>query len=202
MPFAHMHPTAASLCKTVDQLLNEKNSDQITAEEVLDKSGISKGSLYHHFEDLSDLIETTLIIRYAYWIDLSIRSMSKLLESGKTTKSLKEGLFKVTYATQSDAMAKTRLERAQIVSLAQNNPRLLKKFTVETDRMTDSFEDLIREVIDRKLFKPNLEPRAIALFIQAYTFGLVLNDLSGNRVKYEDWVSLINQVISEVFLND
>ena len=99
-------------------------------------------------------------------------------------------------------MAKTRLERAQIVSLAQNNPRLLKKFTVETDRMTASFEDLIREVIDRKLFKPNLEPRAIALFIQAYTFGLVLNDLSGNKVKYEDWVSLINQVISEVFLND
>jgi len=197
-----MHPTAALLCKTVDQLLNEKNSDQITAEEVLDKSGISKGSLYHHFEDLSDLIETTLIIRYAYWIDLSIRSMSKLLESGKTTKLLKEGLFKATYATQSDAMAKTRLERAQIVSLAQNNPRLLKKFTVETDRMTDSFEDLIREVIDRKLFKANLEPRAIALFIQAYTFGLVLNDLSGNKVKYEDWVSLINQVISEVFLND
>ena len=202
MPYSNLHPTAASLCKTVDQLLNEKNSDQITAEEVLDKSGISKGSLYHHFEDLSDLIETTLIIRYAYWIDLSVRSMSKLLESGKTTKLLKEGLFKVTYATQADAMAKNRLERAQIVSLTQNNPRLLKKFTVETDRMTDSFEDLIREVIDRKLFKPNLEPRAIALFIQAYTFGLVLNDLSGNKVKYEDWVSLINQVISEVFLND
>ena len=202
MPFAHMHPTAASLCKTVDQLLNEKNSDQITAEEVLDKSGISKGSLYHHFEDLSDLIETTLIIRYAHWIDLSIRSMSKLLESGKTTKSLKEGLFKVTNATQSDAMAKTRIERAQIVALTQNNPRLLKKFIAETDRMTASFEDLIREVIDRKLFKHNLEPRAIALFIQAYTFGLVINDLSENKVKYEDWVSLINQVISEVFIND
>jgi len=202
MPFAHMHPTAASLCKTVDQLLNEKNSDQITAEEVLDKSGISKGSLYHHFEDLSDLIETTLIIRYAHWIDLSIRSMSKLLESGKTTKLLKEGLFKVTYATQSDAMAKTRIERAQIVALTQNNPRLLKKFIAETDRMTASFEDLIREVIDRKLFKHNLEPRAIALFIQAYTFGLVINDLSENKVKYEDWVSLINQVISEVFIND
>jgi len=149
MSFIQIHPTAALLSKTVDQLLNEKNLDQITAEEVLTKSGISKGSLYHHFEDLSDLIETTLIIRYAYWIDLSIRSMSKLLESGKTTKLLKEGLFKVTYATQSDAMAKTRLERAQIVSLAQNNPRLLKKFTVETDRMTASFVDLISEVIDR-----------------------------------------------------
>ncbi len=102
MPYSNLHPTAALLCKTVEQMLSEKKPDLITAEEVLEKSGISKGSLYHHFEDLSDLIETTLIIRYAHWIDLSIRSMSKLLETGKTTKSLKEGLFKVTYATQSD----------------------------------------------------------------------------------------------------
>lgn len=202
MPYSNLHPTAALLCKTVEQMLNEKKPDLITAEEVLEKSGISKGSLYHHFEDLSDLIETTLIIRYAHWIDLSIRSMSKLLETGKTTKSLKEGLFKVTYATQSDAMSKTRLERAQIVALTQNNPRLLKKFTSETDRMTSSFEDLIREVIDRKLFKPNLEPRTIAIFIQAYTFGLVLNDLSENKVEYENWVTLINQIIGEVFIND
>jgi AcrR family transcriptional regulator len=202
MPYSNLHPTAASLCKTVGNLLDEKNPDLITVEEVLQKSGISKGSLYHHFEDLSDLIETTLITRYTHWIDLSIRSMSKLLETGKTTKSLKDGLFKVTYATQSDAMAKTRLERAQIVAATQNNPRLLKKFTTETDRMTSSFEDLIREVIGRKLFKPNLEPRAIAIFIQAYTFGLVLNDLSENKVKYENWVSLINQIIDEVFIND
>jgi AcrR family transcriptional regulator len=202
MPYSNLHPTAASLCKTVGNLLDEKNPDLITVEEVLQRSGISKGSLYHHFEDLSDLIETTLIIRYTHWIDLSIRSMSKLLETGKTTKSLKDGLFKVTYATQSDAMAKTRLERAQIVAATQNNPRLHKKFTIETDRMTSSFEDLIREVIDRKLFKPDLEPRAIAIFIQAYTFGLVLNDLSENKVKYENWVSLINQIIDKVFIND
>jgi AcrR family transcriptional regulator len=202
MAYSNLHPTAASLCKTVGNLLDEKNPDLITVEEVLQRSGISKGSLYHHFEDLSDLIETTLIIRYVHWIDLSIRSMSKLLETGKTTKSLKDGLFKVTYATQSDAMAKTRLERAQIVAATQNNPRLLKKFTTETDRMTSSFEDLISEVIDRKLFKPDLEPRAIAIFIQAYTFGLVLNDLSENKVKYENWVSLINQIIDKVFIND
>jgi AcrR family transcriptional regulator len=202
MPYSNLHPTAVLLCKAVEKLLDEKNPDLITAEDVLVMSGISKGSLYHHFEDLSDLIETTLIVRYAYWIDLSIRSLSKLLENGKTTKSLKEGLFKVTYATQTDAMSKSRLERAQIVALTQNNPRLLSKFRKETDRMTSSFEDLIREVIDRKLFKPNLEPRAIAIFIQAYTFGLVLNDLSENKVKYENWVTLINQIISEVFIND
>jgi hypothetical protein len=68
--------------------------------------------------------------------------------------------------------------------------------------MTSSFEDLIREVIDRKLFKPNLEPRTIAIFIQAYTFGLVLNDLSEKKVEYENWVTLINQIIGEVFIND
>jgi hypothetical protein len=40
------------------------------------------------------------------------------------------------------------------------------------------------------------------LFIQAYTFGLVLNDLSDNKVTYDHWVTLINQIINEVFIND
>lgn len=202
VPYSNLHPTAALLCKTVEKMLDDKNPDLISVEEVLEKSGISKGSLYHHFEDFSDLIETALITRYTYWIDLSIRSMSKLLETGKTVKILKEGLFKITYSTQSSAMAHTRIERAQIVALTQNNPRLLEKFKAETDRMTSSFEDLIREVIDRKFFKPHLDPRAIAVFIQAYTFGLVLNDLSDTKVENESWVNLINTIISEIFIND
>ena len=70
-----------------------------------------------------------------------------------------------------------------------------KTDTIEVSKLDGRFRKIL-------LHEGLQEPRAIALFIQAYTFGLVLNDLSGNKVKYEDWVSLINQVISEVFLND
>jgi AcrR family transcriptional regulator len=202
VPQRDLHPTAIELVKTVELLLNLKRADEITTEEVLKQSGISKGSLYHHFADLPDLIETTLIYRYSKWIDLSIQRMSALLNTAKTPKALKEALFQITFATQKDSLKDVRIERARIFTQAQNNARLSEKLVTETERMTTSLEDLAREVIGRKLFKPNLNARAIAVFIQAYTLGALVNDFTINKVSFEDWTSLINQIIGEVFIND
>ena len=202
MPLHDLHPTAIELVKTVELLLNLKRADEITTEEVLKQSGISKGSLYHHFADLPDLIETTLIYRYSKWIDLSIQRMSALLNTAKTPKALKEALFQITFATQKDSLKDMRIERARIFAEAQNNERLSEKLVTETERMTTSLEDLVREVIGRKLFKPNLNARAIAVFIQAYTMGVLVNDFTNHKVSFEDWTSLINQIIGEVFIND
>jgi AcrR family transcriptional regulator len=202
MPISQLHPTGIELVKAVNRLLDIKRADEISTEEVLKESGISKGSLYHHFVDLPDLIETTLIHRYSRWIDSSIKRMSSLLNSAKTPRQLKESLFEITYATQKDSLREMRVERARIFAEAQNNERLSEMLIVETERMTSSIEDLVREVIDRELFKPGLNPRAIAIFIQAYTMGLLVNDFTQNKVSFENWSELINKIIAEVFIND
>jgi len=202
MPLRNLHPTGVELVKACDRLLDIKRPDQINTEEILRESGISKGSLYHHFVDLPDLIETTLIYRYSKWIDLSIQRMSSLLSSAKSAKALKEALFQITFATQKDSLKNMRIERAGIFAQAQQNSRLSEKLIAETERMTTSIEDLVREVIDRKLFKPGLNARAVAVFIQAYTLGLIVNDFTTNKVTFEDWTTLINQIIGELFIND
>lgn len=202
MPLRNLHPTGVELVKACDRLLDIKRPDQINTEEILRESGISKGSLYHHFVDLPDLIETTLIYRYSKWIDLSIQRMSSLLGSAKSAKALKEALFQITFATQKDSLKNMRIERARIFAEAQQNSRLSEKLIAETERMTTSIEDLVREVIDRKLFKPGLNARAVAVFIQAYTLGLIVNDFTTNKVTFEDWTTLINQIIGELFIND
>jgi len=202
MPLRELHPTGIELILTVNRLLDSKRSDQISTDEVLTESGISKGSLYHHFDDLQDLVESTLIYRYAKWIDLSIKRMSELLNTAKTAEDLKKSLFEITYATQKDSLANMRVERARIFAEAQNNSRLSEKLVQETERMTTSIEDLIREVIDRKLFKSNLDARTVAIFIQAYTLGLIVNDFTQDKVSYENWTSLINRIIAEIFINN
>lgn len=202
MPMRELHPTGIELVLTVNRLLDSKRSDQISTDEVLTESGISKGSLYHHFDDLQDLVETTLIYRYAKWIDLSIKRMSELLNTAKTAEDLKKSLFEITYATQKDSLKDMRVERARIFAEAQNNSRLSEKLVQETERMTTSIEDLIREVIDRKLFKSNLDARTVAIFIQAYTLGLIVNDFTQDKVSYENWTSLINRIIAEIFINN
>ena len=202
MPTRNLHPTAKLLVQTVDAMLDKKAVNDIQSELVLEKSGISKGSMYHHFKDFHELIETTLLARYAKWIDLSIGSMAALLESAKTKKELKAALFKITEKTQRADLKQIRIERARIFGEAERNPRLSAGLIAETERMTSSLEDLVREVIERGLFEKNLDPRTVAIFIQGYSLGFIVNDFIENKIADQTWVDFINSIIDQMFIGD
>ena len=51
------HPTRVRLIDTMVEMLQTTPASAITTEAVLETSGISRSSLYHHFADFSDLIE-------------------------------------------------------------------------------------------------------------------------------------------------
>ena len=74
-----LHPTKSHLINTTVSILDEKLPNEIAVDEILEKSGISKGSLYHHFEDLGQLLEVAQVERYAQWVDRSIEILIKLI---------------------------------------------------------------------------------------------------------------------------
>ena len=202
MSIRSLHPTAVALVQTVEKLLDESSISNILSEKVLEISGISKGSLYHHFEDFQELIEISLLHRYSKWIDATIDAMAKLLYSARTKDELRLALFDVTARTQRDSLRSVRIERARIFAEADRNPRLAARLTKESERMTSSIEDLIREVISRGLFKDGLSPRAVAVFIQAYSTGYIINDFTENKLAEKEWVNLINSIIDQMFIGN
>ena len=201
MTTAAMHPTKAVLVKTVVALLEDHMPSAIQADQVLEISGISKGSLYHHFEDLGELIETAQVFRYSKWISRSVELMTEILPRVKSPAELRVALSLVTKATQGHDLAKFRLERARALSNAEGNLRFQKALTAETERLTSSLEDLCREVIEKGWFRKDLHPRALAVFIQAYTLGKLVDDFSPNKVSEEEWNSLIDGIVGNYFLN-
>ena len=50
------HPTKRLLVETVAKLLDSKKQNEISTDEVLDLSGVSKGSMYNHFMDIKEFI--------------------------------------------------------------------------------------------------------------------------------------------------
>lgn len=202
MPIRSLHPTAVALVQTVEKLLDKTSISNIHSEKVLEISGISKGSLYHHFEDFQELIEISLLYRYSKWIDATIDAMAKLLYSARTKNELRLALFDITARTQRDSLRSVRIERARIFAEADRNPRLAARLTKESERITTSIEDLIREVISRGLFKDGLSPRAVAVFIQAYSTGYIINDFVENKLEEKEWVNLINSIIDQMFIGN
>lgn len=186
---------------TVIGLLDSKLPSEIQTDEVLELSGISKGSLYHHFEDLHDLIETAQVARYGKYVDDSINYISQALQPVKTPDELRAILKIITQKTQKDSLKSVRLERARVLSYADRNLRLQGKLQLEVDRLTDGLEDIMREVMERGIFKKEHSARALAVFIQAYTLGKLVDDFSSKKLPEAEWNALIDHVIDGIFIN-
>jgi len=199
MPSA-IHPTKAKLIEATSKLLKTVDRAHLTSDMILEESGISKGSLYHHFEDLEELIEAALIQRYARWVDASIELMTQLLTSAASSDDIYSGLVGVTRRTQSDDYKSERQNRIDVLSRAGGSARFAKLLGEEQQRLTDALTDLIREAQERGFYKKQVDARAIAVFIQAYTIGKIVDDFNENKVDPEEWVNLINLVIKTVFI--
>jgi AcrR family transcriptional regulator len=173
--------------------------EEISSEMILKESGISKGSMYHHFEDLDHLLEHAMLRRYSDWVDSSIVSIAQALTTGNSAEDIYEAAVAMTTRTQDPAMKSERLYRAELLGMASHSPRLARQLNIEQQRLTDSLTDLIREVQERGFFNKEQDPRAIAVFIQAYTLGKVVDDFSDNPVNPESWNLLVNTTIERVF---
>ena len=144
-----LHPTKRALVATVLEFLKDTKPSDLTSESVLAKSGISKGSLYHHFEDFDDLIETAEVYRYAAYVDQSIHLLTKVFQTASNRDQMVAELKKVTRFTQSPQLMPQRMDRATSISLANSNPRMMKKMNAEQDRLNEAIIDIFREARER-----------------------------------------------------
>lgn len=195
-----LHPTREVLISTVIELLETTSPEDIRVEQVLAPSGTSVGSLYHHFNDLADLIDQAIISRYTADIDISIAALTQIVQTATDRQSLLEGFRQNTSRTQSPERGAHRFHRAQTMTRAVTNPRFRETLASEQRRLTDTIAELWSELQDRGLFDPNLDPKVGSMFIQTYSMGLIVNDVSSEPVDPDAYVAFISRMLERTFL--
>ena len=175
--------------------------EQIGVEDVLTASGISSGSLYHHFGDLDSLIDTAMVVRFARGVDWSIEVLSEAMGQARDRKDLAARLHHVTLQTQSPDRYDVRAERVRAIARATTSSRFREALAPEQSRLTIGVADVWSRLQKRGLVSPSIDPQAGSLFIQAYTLGLVLNDVSEDPIPFDAWVAVIDAVVSRILVD-
>lgn len=194
-----IHPTKEELIKTVVVLLDSLTLDEITSEKVLEISGISRGSLYHHFQDFAELLELAQVRRFSRYVNSSIEVLTELFSAVSTRDELVQNLTEVSKTFQAPTLADSRIERLTAISKVMHNPRMASVLGEEQERLTETIADLYRDLQKRGLANPDLHPRTAAVMFQAYTLGRSVDDFTINHMDQENWLYAVKLVVENVF---
>lgn len=170
----------------------------ITTDMILKASGVSRGSLYHHFEDLSDLLETALVRSFSAVVDENISVLSDLMGKANNASDYYQVVIDFNDFAQATERRDFRLNRVRLLGLAVSNPRMAEKLAVEQSRLTNAFAELFKIAQARGWIRADLDAHAISVFIQAFTIGRVVDDISQQSMDSEAWKSLILKIAANV----
>ncbi len=194
-----IHPTKQVLIDVVVNLLDSKSPSEINSEEILDAALISKGSLYHHFQDLPELIETALIFRFSKYVNETIDSLEEILASSNDKKEALDHFLQAANKRQIEDSRAIRIERIHSLSMAFNDERLYKALAAEQDRLTEEWERLYLRAKDLGWAKPDLDSRSLGVFMQSHVIGQIVNDMSAKPMDQREWTKLITYLFSVTF---
>ena len=97
-------------------------------------------------------------------------------------------------------MKRARQERALTIGRAITSPRMSTLLRHEQQRLTDVLVEIIRSAQERGLATSDIDPHALAVLMQAWTLGKIVDDLSESPVNNDAYLDLVNRVIKEVFV--
>lgn len=191
-----MHPTAEKLMQTVSAMLDSEHPHDILVDEVLRVSGVNRGSLYHFFGDFPSLVRSTLLRRFSANVAADGDAMKEVANTSSSKEEYWAKTLELSRLTQVAVRAPMRLERARLIGLASSDEEFAHALASEQHRVTDALAEAIAIAQEKEWVDARLNPHAVAVFLQAYSLGRSVDDVSERSISNDDWQQVVERAIS------
>lgn len=184
------------------ELLEYGGEAAVRIDDVRDRSGVSIGSLYHHFGDRDGLIVAGQLRRFARYAEAEIAALSTIVERAADVAEFRRAVRQLTLHTATELRVAERWGRIGVLGSTVGRPALLHEIRIVQTRLTDEFQATVAQGQARGFFRPDLDARAIALFIEAYSVGLALNDVDERPVSERAWEQVVWSVLDGLIVDE
>jgi AcrR family transcriptional regulator len=193
---ARAEATIAAVIEATVGALESGNEADVRIDEILAKTGISKGSLYHHFGGREGLIAAARVVQFSRFVE---EDSEVIREQLTRTTSLEEFLAAVRQLTDivnTIERQRARFSRFSAVSSAYGRPELWEALAFQQHKHTEAIADAIRYGQSHGWVRNDLDARAIAVFVQGYSLSRVLGDLDTDPISDDNWNNVVRAAIS------
>ncbi len=190
--------SADRLIDAAMRLLEEHGEGGFRTEDVLAETGLSNGTLYHHFGSRDGLIEAAALREFERrTLDdvVALRTLIKAIADGADAPTMFRQIGRIAQGPERHGRRRRRLA---VLGAAVHRPDLWAAIGAIQGQSTDALAEVITEAQRSGWVKAELDPRAIAAFSQAYTFGRVLDELSPDPVPIEHWHAIVDSFLQSI----
>ena len=156
-------------------------------DDLLAKSKISKGSLYHHFGSKNGLITAAEVHLLLATYEQGNRLLRLLVENTKNADEFASHMELMVRTATNDESQESRRRRLRAIALAQNNPTLAEKIRINPIEGSNYLAETMQIAVDKGWLRPDINVRAFSYWQQGMFFGHKLLDISGEDDLKEPW---------------
>lgn len=199
---APLHPTAQRLVDTVVEMLKTTPFDEIKSDVVLQRSGISRGPMYYHFQNFEELVETAQLKLYQSFLEKVVQDLNGVIAQSQTIEEARVGFSVLGEISRRQSASFTRIQRIGLIYSAITNKRLSAKFKKHQEYLTRGWMNLYETCVAKGWADPTLQSRAVAILMQSMILSRVLDELGEEQMDIDAWVDVILRLMDCFFLSN
>ena len=184
-------PDLAEVIAVTIELLLKNGESGFRIEDVIEKTGISKSSLYLHFGDRDGLVGAAYVELFTTDTNRNIAQAISVFEDVKTREQLEAVLPPLVQALARIPHT-VRWNRLDVLSATRHRPEFMSRIVEAQTRLNSALAEALS--VQQKLgnVRTDLSAREMAVLIQGVSLGRIFRDLDSklNRDDLDEWSEL------------
>ena len=192
--------TVSAVIAATVKAIEEGGESNVRIDEILVETGISKGSLYHHFGGREGLIAAARVVQFSRFIETDAQVIYDSLTAATSLDEYVAAASHLLEVGEGLERQKIRLARLNTISSSYGRDDLWNALSVQQHAHTEMIAESIRHGQSHGWIRSDLDARAISVFVQGYALSRILIDLDTDPVPTKDWEDVVRTALGALFV--
>lgn len=192
---ARAKDTVGLVIAEANRAIENGGESSVRVQEISAKTGVSIGSIYHHFGDRDGLIRATYVHNFAANIQEDIARAKRFMDKMHSTEEIAEHYDEMLAFLVDHFKHVPADKRANIIGNTTGRPLLRAALAEVQHGLTEQLTEVMQLLHDRGMLKPHLSPRSAAVMVLGMLHGRIVAEIDTSPVSEHEW----NQAMISAF---